>query len=291
MSGIMSALAKRFVNRNDLYYLQWANGHGYHPVAGPLSHDVIEDHLATKITIGLPALDREANCLWCCWDNDHENGNLARIEEVLRRLNLNPLRESIRPGREGHLWLFFDEKVSAIDLRKLDRFVRKSISSLSPDPLEFFPKSHIPNNANGVRMPFGLNRKTDACGATGWFEGAEKNVEAQLQWFLGQQLDSSMRINALARRLPSLQSESLASSYEMVEDTPRSEIFADLNPERKGEYYVSDCPGCKQRRAFFYENGSVLRCNRTNNCGYSVSALAWLSGAGNSVGTVGSDEP
>lgn len=57
------------------------------------------------------------------------------------------------------------------------------------------------------------------------------------------------------------------------------EIFADLNPQDKGDYIVTDCPHCKTRGSAFINKASTyLKCNRDNNCQFSTSIYDYMNG-------------
>ena len=43
----------------------------------------------------------------------------------------------------------------------------------------------------------------------------------------------------------------------------------ELEPKRTGLAYTLKCPNCDKKRAFIYEGGHVITCNRRNECGYS----------------------
>ena len=42
----------------------------------------------------------------------------------------------------------------------------------------------------------------------------------------------------------------------------------ELEPKRTGLAYTLKCPACDKKRAFIYEGGRVIACNRRNECGY-----------------------
>lgn len=102
-----------FFNRSNAYYEQWRNGEkfGLKAVRKPVSLQLIASHLSGEITLSIPALSAESQCKWCCWDSDAESGDLDNVQALLQVHGWEAIRESKRPGRDGHLWLFFDKPV------------------------------------------------------------------------------------------------------------------------------------------------------------------------------------
>lgn len=195
--------ATRFFNRLDAYYI-WDDYLGrFVARRKSVTPGLVQAHLNHEITLSVPALSVNGYCLWCGWDSDDDSDDLDRIEKVLIDLDWHPLREAKRPGRQGHLWLFFNISVRATDLRLFDKAIRKRVGlSKSEDRLEFFPKQdNIANDGmgNGLRLPLGKNKKPKASGAVGWFEGCgQKTIQSQLDWFAAQPLNPGERIAEIA---------------------------------------------------------------------------------------------
>ena len=63
--------------------------------------------------------------------------------------------------------------------------------------------------------------------------------------------------------------------YEKID---RQVVFHDLQPDNRNGYLQCNCPACGQRRAFIYEKGKVLKCNRINSCGYQATILQYVAG-------------
>jgi DNA primase len=51
----------------------------------------------------------------------------------------------------------------------------------------------------------------------------------------------------------------------------------ELEPKRTGLAYTLKCPQCEKKRAFIYESGHVITCNRRNDCGYSSSLWDYVA--------------
>ena len=60
----------------------------------------------------------------------------------------------------------------------------------------------------------------------------------------------------------------------------RVEALRELEPKQKGNYLELICPACKKRTAFIYKNGVVIKCNRANECGKSVSLWDYIQQKG-----------
>lgn len=54
------------------------------------------------------------------------------------------------------------------------------------------------------------------------------------------------------------------------------ESIKDLTPIDKNNYYEIACPSCGEKRAHLYKNDTHIRCNRLNNCGYTVSVWDYV---------------
>ncbi len=200
---IIDIFMSRFFNRLDAYYM-WEDFLGrYDAKRKPVTPVLVQAHLSHTITLSAPALNTEGYCLWCVWDSDDDSDTLDKVESVLIQLGWHPLREAKRPGRQGHLWLFFDMPVKATDLRLFNKAIRKRADvTMSEDELEFFPKQDTiaeDGMGNGVRLPLGKNRKPDAGGAVGWFESCKvKTIESQLDWFVAQPPNPGRKIADIA---------------------------------------------------------------------------------------------
>ncbi len=51
----------------------------------------------------------------------------------------------------------------------------------------------------------------------------------------------------------------------------------ELSPKKRGKYYQLACPTCEKREAFIYDGSHTITCNRTNNCGQSVSLWDYVT--------------
>lgn len=187
-----------------------------------------------------------------------------------------------RAGREGHLWLFFEEPIQASYLMELDEFVRRQAKVRTK--LEFFPKQNISNEGNGLRGPLGLNRKPEAIGSIGWFADCPgKVIEEQLTWFCESPLNRTEPMERLVDELWAKQEEELTIILPRRKCTVDPvKAFALLDPvaDYTGKYFTCICPKCRQRRAYFYKDTGWLQCNRVYSCGYNVAADRWIASEG-----------
>ena len=59
----------------------------------------------------------------------------------------------------------------------------------------------------------------------------------------------------------------------------RAEALKELEPKDKGNYLELKCPSCEKRQAYIYHSGTVIKCNKANNCNYSASIFEYLKTA------------
>ena len=56
----------------------------------------------------------------------------------------------------------------------------------------------------------------------------------------------------------------------------KMQALASLAPQDKGNALLLACPACGKREAYIYKNGSTIKCNRANKCGYSASIFEYI---------------
>jgi replicative DNA helicase len=66
----------------------------------------------------------------------------------------------------------------------------------------------------------------------------------------------------------------LDTIYELF-DVPSA--LPELEPKRTGLAFTLKCPLCDKKRAFIYEGGHVITCNRRNECGYSSTLWDYVA--------------
>lgn len=192
-----------FINREDIYFKQWSSNTGYGYVCvkpdngdyRPLDSGLIQDHLEGRVTLGFPAVNSEGRSKWCCWDSDLDSNLLAEFQEYVLELGIIAYPEGKRLGREGHLWVFFDEPVASADLILVNEEFRAHLDEQFKHT-EFFPKSIA--GLSQVRGPLGVHRKPDARAMRGCFENAEGDLDSQLHFLHDIERTPKERIENLA---------------------------------------------------------------------------------------------
>ena len=250
---------ERFVNRTDIWFRQWIDPRGRCNYAcikpgskryEPISLDLIGRHLNGETTISLPAISIDHRSKWCCWDSDAADNSINGIEMVLEAIGFSPLRESVRKGRDGHLWLFFDRAISAADLIRFNAEVCRLAQVRNVRTLEFFPKSAA--KLSQVRGPLGVHRKPEAENMRGWFEGVDRDLRTQLIWLKQLKPDAASRIENIVQALR-LSDQQATRNTESSGANVRSSIanrvpILDLVPSElrhwNGHEWVARCPVC-----------------------------------------------
>jgi hypothetical protein len=136
-----------FRGRDDVYALRWEsrNGRsGYSPACArkwelandgsyklkkdlrnreyfPLTDEVIRNHLTGKCTIGVYPLLTDESCWFLAADFDKKTWqeDAGAFLETSREMGVSAALERSRSGNGGHVWIFFDQPLSASIARKL----------------------------------------------------------------------------------------------------------------------------------------------------------------------------
>jgi len=91
----------------------------------PLTDDVLRQHLEGKQTIGAYPLLLDETCWFLAVDFDkkswHEDA--AAFLETCRELGISAVLERSRSGNGGHVWTFFERKISAATVRKFGSLI------------------------------------------------------------------------------------------------------------------------------------------------------------------------
>ncbi len=160
----LAAFRRRFVNRDDAYAQQWADGGGWSRVAAPLTDRVLRAHLNGGVTVGFYTPDLVGNTRWVCVDFDTDDG-LERGHQLQTRLAEAGLPAVVEMSANGrcHVWLFFDKPVPAAPARRAILAVLGACGwVVEPGAVEVFPKHDaIAPDGYGslVRGPLGRHRK------------------------------------------------------------------------------------------------------------------------------------
>lgn len=157
-SRYAEAFTEMFVNRTDIYAVQYATaaGNGYRAIRRLLSRELVSAHLAGQFTLGLYALSAESTAKWLVIDLDTTDvAELEKVLEISRRLGLPaPIIEF--SGRRGyHLWWFFQNPVPGWQARRLGVAISREH--------EVFPKQDrvskdTSNPGSLVKGPLGIHQ-------------------------------------------------------------------------------------------------------------------------------------
>lgn len=253
--ALLESYLNRFINRLDTWFKQDENGHyrlvkPEHKDYEIVSKNLIRRHLEGKITCAWPSTSPTGMCRWIAWDSDKQDSDLAQIEGLLNTLGLNPLREGLRPGRDGHLWLLLQQPIPAVSARYFDDWIKSTLRIPQGNKsVEFFPKQDNAKIGNGLRGPLGTNLKPEAKKAVGWFEGQPKDLITQLEWLSDLNLDNGTKIVALAeeiRRAKQLEFKPVKLSN-TSSGSKGFYIHEFIKAKRRvGDEWVTQCPVCKE---------------------------------------------
>lgn len=134
-----------FRGREDVYAVRWENKKGkagYSPACAnewncllcrkpcakcenakyiPMSDEAIRDHILGKHTVGIYALLQDETCWFLAadFDKDGWQEDARAFLDACRDLNVAAALERSRSGRGGHVWIFFEEPISAAIARRL----------------------------------------------------------------------------------------------------------------------------------------------------------------------------
>jgi hypothetical protein len=86
-----------------------------------LNETVIKSHLQGKSTVGVYPMTESEECYSLAVDFDEADykKDIAIFREACGTLGLKPCVERSRSGKGGHVWFFFEDKISARLARKL----------------------------------------------------------------------------------------------------------------------------------------------------------------------------
>lgn len=240
----------RFTNRMDAYSVQGFRDRElqYFSQYWPLSPELFNAHLTGVLTLGLPAVNGEGLSRWGCFDSDTDSTALERIEKVLSDHGWHSLREGARPGRAGHLWVFFEKPVCARDLRLFAQRIMQ-LAGVPGHSIEFFPKQDKAEYdtekrrfrvCSVVRLPFGVHRKPDADGFRGWFAGVPQDTATQIAWLERQPMNPTDPIEKAApalRQLAAIANPPTVRNENAVDPNQVIEALTYVSPDSYETWY------------------------------------------------------
>jgi hypothetical protein len=181
LSRLALVLARRFVNRWDLYPRQLADG-SYISVHEPLRASLLVKHLAGEETLGTYLLNRQSQARFVVLDADDEAG-WAGLKEVCASLAEEGTVSYLEQSRRGgHLWLFLAEPVAGEAVRAFGKGI---LSHYQLEDMELYPKQDQLKSGPGslIRMPFGVHQLTGRRYGFHWPDGAPlaSTIREQIQ--------------------------------------------------------------------------------------------------------------
>jgi hypothetical protein len=137
--NLVKLFADRFVCRSDCYAKQIATGGNwrYSLEYGRVTTALIADHLAGTTTLAFPAFDQNGFGKWLVWDADTNGPHIDALDNLLTGFGFHTVREGKRTGRDGHLWLLFDQPVLASECIRFEEEIRAH-ARIPLRTLEFF---------------------------------------------------------------------------------------------------------------------------------------------------------
>jgi hypothetical protein len=155
--GCLDTYSSLFINREDVYSLQTANG-SYFLKRSPVTNEVIQSHLLGEVTAGWYALSPKNTVKWVALDADRPDG-MEQLQQAWRDLQERKISAYLESSRRGgHLWVLFNP-ISAKAARHL---ILGSVTDL--EGIEVYPKRDTLDRGvqvgNLVRGPLGIHRLT-----------------------------------------------------------------------------------------------------------------------------------
>lgn len=238
---------QKFLSNPNSYALQQPSG-GYRAVRGAQITDrLLRQHLSGEVTLGVYSTNPEdSTCSWICWDIDNEQEEaLSVLITYLHNHNLHPIRESVRTGRSGHLWLFLDAPLSSAVCCTFGSYLR----FYSHLVCEFFPKNATlkPGQlGNLVRLPLGRHQKPGAGNTIGLFKQCPlPDIETQLIWFNRQPLNSAQLMSEICSKFPTVDTKKPPNRqndrvYPIMQEFPVDWVWT----RTSGDEVIGRCPAC-----------------------------------------------
>jgi hypothetical protein len=154
---LASGLARRFINRWDMYPFQLDDGR-YITTHEPLTPSHLARHLIGDLTLGAYVLSRQEQARFIVFDADTDEQFSALQQAAPTLANAGAPGYFEKSRRGGHLWLFFDAPVLAAHARAFGRGIMSQHNLIE---MELYPKQQRLADGPGslVRLPFGIHRR------------------------------------------------------------------------------------------------------------------------------------
>jgi len=163
--AIVAKLREVFVARDDTYAIQQADGR-YIRIRARLSDNVLHQHLAGKVTVGVYQLDPTTNEVkWICADIDPER--TTAVWEAAERIYkesialFNPeaviLEASRYPDPSAHVWACLKPVLAGL----AQTIGKRLLDKAGTPEVELFPKQTDVRGGFGnlVKLPLGLHQR------------------------------------------------------------------------------------------------------------------------------------
>src|SRR5947209_974480 len=172
------------------YYYRPKSKDGGKPTG--LSLEIVRDHLAGEITIGIYAINPVTQrCKWMAIDADYKTA-LEDLIKVQRQLQSDGIEAALEKSkRGGHLWIFFETPVLAHEARIYIYHVAGNLDvqvkgAGLADGIEIFPKQDELRRGefgNAIRAPLGVHwGARESRGWRYWYYGADYKLVDQLAY-------------------------------------------------------------------------------------------------------------
>lgn len=159
----------------DDFYAEQTNKGTYFKVSGMISDELLDNHIAGKITIGAYTLNSENKVSWLCYDIDAHVAEGDTEEDIknkqlesenkkntlcnyLSNVGVPYVLEASGTPYSYHIWIF----IKPIDAKIVKHFGEAMMKDCGVSGIELFPKqTSIRKNGLGnlVKLPLAVNRK------------------------------------------------------------------------------------------------------------------------------------
>ncbi len=159
LSPLVEILARKFVQRWDMYPRQYDNDRPYFTVTEPLHIGLLQQHLQGELTLGTYLLNAESQARFLILDAD-DMQQWEQLNQVAQQVAAEGLPSYLERSRQGgHLWFFFDKWLPGGDLRL---FAKGLLLAHGISKMEVYPKQDMLSDGPGslIRMPFGVHQVT-----------------------------------------------------------------------------------------------------------------------------------
>lgn len=185
-----SQLLLEIFGGNDYYSMAklTAGEVSYQPIKHALTEEILEEHLAGKVTLGAYQLSKENLVKWLGWDVDSSDRNIAKqyTEKIVRRLGDLPYIVEFSGSKGYHILLLLSKPIPAEKAKAIADHVRDSegLPKTGASHVEVYPKQPSLSKSlpmgSLLKIPLGLHPKT---------HNQSKFIDIKNGWEQGNALD------------------------------------------------------------------------------------------------------